>query len=418
MTKQYSPRHFFRNVSNELLAAYFLSKQTLTGFDFQGLPEAKIDPLYDEWVNLPDTQRQLMEGDFREIHAMAREGATKAFIDEAKYHGEDISGDLSRLQNHCDRAFWIFLNRRHYWQGATCFLHVDTIAASFWIRRTDIPIKKPNLTRSRIAKLEKAVGQFFHEQQGRGCNCHIEHYRRNDLLYLFAYPEDYTQARVEWVDQQFERPSRTPAFEVIFAYSQNDGTLDIMLRRDRKVVEHLQNLFVEIILNSSMTQPLKVDKVYELNKLKNRNFPFVFPPTSSIADVRVKRLRFSNKFGGGERIILEAHPDDNRDAIFRLMDKTFDLGNPLADYQITQVSLKVTFKEMLQSRRLRHKTVDISYPDSCSLKHEGSDLEIRQMLLDSGLEVRRDPQKDGDLSADVPEKSEQGISPSSKKKAV
>ncbi len=102
-----------------------------------------------------------------------------------------------------------------------------------------------------------------------------------------------------------------------------------MLRRDRKVVEQLQNLFVEIILNSSLTQPVKVDKVYELNKLKNRNFPFVFPPTSSIADVRVKRLRFSNKFGGGERIILEAQPDDNRDAIFRLMDKTFDLGTRL-----------------------------------------------------------------------------------------
>ena len=52
------------------------------------------------------------------------------------------------------------------------------------------------------------------------------------------------------------------------------------------------------------------------------------------------------------------------------------------------------------------------------MKHEGSDLEIRRMLLDSGLEVRRDPQKDGDLSAGVPEKSEQGISPSSKKKVV
>ena len=158
------------------------------------------------------------------------------------------------------------------------------------------------------------------------------------------------------------------------------------------MVEQLQNLFVEIILNSSLTQPVKVDKVYELNKLKKRNFPFVFPPTSGIVDVRVRRLRFSNKFGGGERIILEAQPDDNRDAIFRLMDKTFDSRNPIADYQITQVSLKVTFKEMLQSRRLRHKTVDISYPDICSLKHDGSDLEIRRMLLDSGLEVRRDPQ--------------------------
>ena len=203
MAKQYNPRHFFRNVSNELLAAYFVSKQTLTGFDFQGLPEAKINPLYTEWGNLPDAQRQDMESDFREIHSMAHEGAAKAFIDEAKYHEEDISGDLSRLPNHFDRAFWTFLNRPHYWQGATRFLHVDMIAASFWIRRTDIPQEKPKLSGSRITGLEQAVGQFFYEQQGRGRNCHIEHYRRNDLLYLFAYPEDYTQASVEWVEQQF-----------------------------------------------------------------------------------------------------------------------------------------------------------------------------------------------------------------------
>ncbi len=196
MAKQYNPRHFFRNVSNELLAAYFVSKQTLTGFDFQGLPEAKINPLYTEWGNLPDAQRQDMESDFREIHSMAHEGAAKAFIDEAKYHEEDISSDLSRLPNHFDRAFWTFLNRPHYWQGATRFLHVDMIAASFWIRRTDIPQEKPKLSGSRITGLEQAVGQFFYEQQGRGRNCHIEHYRRNDLLYLFAYPEDYTQASV------------------------------------------------------------------------------------------------------------------------------------------------------------------------------------------------------------------------------
>ena len=55
-----------------------------------------------------------------------------------------------------------------------------------------------------------------------------------------------------------------------------------MLRRDRKVVEQLQNLFGEIILNSSLTQPVKVDKVYELNKLKKRNFPFVFHPPAAL----------------------------------------------------------------------------------------------------------------------------------------
>lgn len=44
---------------------------------------------------------------------------------------------------------------------------------------------------------------------------------------FFAYPEDYSQRGIEWVRGELKPRPHTPAFEVIFVYSQTEGKLDI-----------------------------------------------------------------------------------------------------------------------------------------------------------------------------------------------
>jgi hypothetical protein len=55
-----------------------------------------------------------------------------------------------------------------------------------------------------IRQLEQNLSNYFHKMQGRGENCKVDCYNRNDLDYFFAYPEDYAQARVEWVGKEFK----------------------------------------------------------------------------------------------------------------------------------------------------------------------------------------------------------------------
>ena len=67
----------------------------------------------------------------------------------------------------------------------------------------------------------------------------VEAFRRGELDYFFAYPEDYSQQSIEWVNGQFDRRPHNPAFEVIYVYSQKDGSLDLnfrgLLQGDRAV---------------------------------------------------------------------------------------------------------------------------------------------------------------------------------------
>ena len=81
--------------------------------------------------------------------------------------------------------------------------------------------------------LAAGLSTYFRRTEGRGTHCVVEPVRRGTLDYFFAYPEDYAQHRVEWVDGQFGQRPHHPAFEVIYVYSQSDGTLDVNIRGAR-----------------------------------------------------------------------------------------------------------------------------------------------------------------------------------------
>jgi hypothetical protein len=218
----------------------------------------------------------------------------------------------------------------------------------------------------------------------------VECYRRNELDYFFAYPEDYSQASIEWIDSEFARLPRTPAFEVIFVYSQDDGTLEIFLRGNKKPVPDLQKIFAETILKIALGPDIKDEKIYHLNPLKQKNFQFVSDPASGIEAVLICKLRLTKFMGKKERITLEADPTYNPNAVYDLLDKIQNKSMRLSSFNITQVGLKVFFSPALGSTKRRTRSFDISYPNSCNLKQDGRDLIIRKMLAASGLEPREE----------------------------
>lgn len=387
MARQYNPQRFFRQAPNNLLEQYFKEKGVLAEIKFKELTETKIKTIYEAWLALPEKQRSDIEKDFREIDCLATEGGTKAIIDEADWHKEELGPIFSELKSFHDRAFWTFLKRQTYWKGALQFHYADTIPLSYWRKRKNIP-KKPALVDPKdIERLEQAISQYFYNKQGRGKNCIVECYKRNDLDYFFAYPEDYAQANIEWVENKFERPPRTPAFEVIFVYSQTAGTLDIYFRGPIKpVLPALQKIFGEIILKVVLEPDEKDDRVYDLNPFKSNNFQFNFDRASGIEDVLVKKLRLSSKFIKNEKIILEADPINNRHAIYDLLNKVLGHNIRLDNYYITQVGLKVFFYPEPGSSQGKTRSFDVSFPNSCSLKQDGRDLIIRKMLAASGVE--------------------------------
>lgn len=386
MARDYQPRRFFRAAPNALLKRYFDDKGVLSDVDFAALKETKVEPIYEAWLTLPDEARNEMERDFQEVDDLATVGGIKAIQDEAKHHGEDLSGPFDKLKGPHARALWTLLERPNYWRGAVYFHRADTVPGSFWRRRKNVPRAPANYAEdsAEVRALEQMLGNYFHRMQGRGQNCKVECYRRDERDYFFAYPEDYAQASVEWAGKKLDRRVHHPAFEVIFVYSQVDGTLDVYLAGDRKPVPDLEAIFAQAILKAELPPDETDERVYALEQLCSRDFQFAYGPESGITSVAVRRVRMK-VHGRSENITLESDPSHNKQAVFDLLDKVAK-GIPLSQMAVTKVGVTVTFAHTPGARRQPTRTFDIAYPNSCNLKHDGRDLIIRKMLSDSGIE--------------------------------
>lgn len=402
MGRHYSTRDFFRQMPNALLATYFASRDALAQVDFAALKETRIESLFAAWLELPESQRNAMDAELREIHALGCEKGWCAIRDEAAWHFREaperraeFMEKLSALGSHSERAMVTFLDHPEYWPGATLFYHADTL--SYWRKRKGLPHRPASVHEDGRNALADDIRNYFHRTEGRGKNCVVEAYRRGNLDYFFAYPEDYSQQSVEWINGTFDRKPHNPAFEVVYVYSQKGGTLDLNFRGSLKAVEPLQGMFATAILNLPELPPDPRDnRVYDLNPLRERNFQFVREPASGIERVAVKKLRLTSRIKRGDRITLEADPSRNPHAVYDLLDQVGQALR-LKLYDVTQVEISAFIKTAVDkpSKRISFR---ITHPNSCSLKYDDLDLRLREMLTASEIEPRNPSQESVDES--------------------
>ena len=394
MARHYSTKDFFRHMPNALLARYFAARSVFGQFDFAAMSETRHDELFAAWLALPDAQRNAMDAEFRDIFEMSCEKGCIAILDEAQWHlDQDADPNaattfaemLAARVNHYERAMVTYLDHNTFWRGAMHFHHADNLI--HWRKRKNLPHNAAAVDAASIQGLADRIRIYFHHTEGRGNNCVVEPYRRGGLDYFFAYPEDYSQQSPEWDNGQFGIRPHNPAFEVVFVYSQSEGSLNLNYRGSYKAIEPLQIMFAETILQlPELPSDPKDSRVYELGPLRQRNFEFTYDLSSGIESVVVKKLRLSSRATKGERISLEADTSQDPQAVYALLDR-IQTAMPMALYSVTQVDLAVT---MVVEADRPPKTVNIriTYPNSCSLRYDELGLKLRDMLSASGIEPR------------------------------
>ena len=387
-TKHYSPKRFFRDVPPNYLELYFSGKGLLQGFDYGALAEGDVDALYTAWEALPEEARAESEQDFKEIDALACEGGIKAVIDDAEWYGEEklLLEGMEPLRSFHEKAFWIFLEHKKYWIAANAFFHADSIHTRSWRKRINLPRTAAKVDPDSIQLLEKNLVHFFHDREGRGKNCKVDCYKRGKLDYFFAYPEDYPQTRIVWELRDLKRQLETPAFEIIFIFNSEQGTLELYLDGARKIIPELQTIFASAILDYELQEDEKDNRVYDLNPLKSADISFQYDAETAITNVAVKKLRLKIQ-GTNQRVTLEADTSKNPMAVYEMLagvKKSF----PASSLMVTQVGIVVTFAPSANRSKPRTRTFEIGWPNSCSLKYDDNDLAIRKMLADSGIEPR------------------------------
>ncbi len=389
MTRHYSTRDFFRQMPNALLARYFVSREVLAGFDFTAIRETKIEPLFEAWMAVPEARRAKLEVELREISDMSNEKGVKAIIDEALFHLDE--GDkhaafvesLMALPGHHDRSMTTFLDYPELWRGSTRLYHADTL--SYWRKRKNLPKVNARTEAANIEALSDAIKAYFFATDGRAKNCHVECYRRGDLEYFFAFPEDYPVNEPEWAGDKLDLQSRHPPFEIIFVWSAKDGRLDLNISGDRKAVESLQAIFAKAILGCDELPEDPADsRVYDLFPLRRKDFAFTWSPASGIESVRINKLRLA--LSNGRKLTLEANPKNDPQAVYKLLDKLAP-SVPSHEYTVSQVGITATVK-VAATAPSKTVTFQVTFPNSCSLKHDEIGMKLRAMLELSGIEPR------------------------------
>ena len=392
MTRHYSFKVFFRQMPNALLARYFQSRALFEDMDFAAMMEGKPDGLFTAWLGLPDHQRNAIDAEFLDIFEMSCEKGFRAIIDEASWHLQETADalqsfveEMSALSNHYERAMVTFLDHNVFWRGATRFYHADTLP--YWRKRKNLLHQQAAVDESSTQELARQICNYFHRSEGRGKNCVVECFRRGEFDYFFAYPEDYSQQSIEWVNGQFDRRPHNPAFEVVYVYSQKDGSLDLNFRGPYKAVEPLQGMFATAILKLDELPPDPKDtRIYDLAPLLKRSFNFRYEVGSGIEEVTVKKLRLSSRVKKGDRITLEADTSKNHEAVYDLLDRIAKV-TPLYLYNVTQVELAASVA-LDADKPAKRVTIRITYPNSCSLKYDEMGLKLRDMLEASEIEPK------------------------------
>ena len=392
MSRHYSTRSFFRQVPDELLARYFKGRALFGELNVAEMSETGPEALLAAWGELPERQRRELEAEFRQVFEMSCEKGIRTLLDEARRcwpegsrELEGFIGTLSSQPGHLHRAMAALLDHRECWSRAARYHHPQGTAC--WRKRKHLGHRPAATDAASLKYLADLIRTYFHRSEGRGNHCLVESFHRGGLDHFHAYPEDYSRQEIEWVDGTLGLRPHRPAFEVVFVYSQREGSLDLSCPGPYRAVRPLQEMFAKAILKLDRLPDGPGDtQVYDLNPLLRRSFEFVYGADRGIEAVAVRNLRLSSRAGEGNRISAEAESSSRPEALHDLLDS--------AGRSISFESCSITRAELVarvaagDGGSAGTVRILLASPASCSLDYGERGRKLRAMLENSGLEPR------------------------------
>ncbi len=365
----FNPKRVLRQISNPLKKIFFERQGHALPVEWDRITHTQIDEVFHAWQALPDAPRKQIEIILHDVDEMATDDGIRVLIEEGQYHGTDPAKDLEAMDSRFDRAMWVFLNRPEIWNGAVMFARADGVAAGrSWTKRGDMPVADPKRGKQDVAKLAAALSAFYRERQGRGHHCHVEHFvRGGEQDYYFVYLSDYADTHINFDEKgELQRTPDRRAFEIVFAYERDAGSLEMFAKGGKKVVEPLQGIFARVILGRDLPPADPNVKPYRLDHLMDRAFGFPTDPGDGIEEVSLRRMRLSIIGNRRRRILLEPDAEAGREAIYDMLERDLNRQNlPRSILHVTKVTLQMRFNGDGNGHPLMF---DVAYPSSCNLK--------------------------------------------------
>ena len=391
MARDYTLSFFLRQTPWELLKEYFDGRGILTDVDFTDLKKREHEPVLEAIEALDDGTRATIDRDFQEIFELATPQGARVMVDEAAILELDIAGMIEAMENHFQRAMWLFLNKTQ--GGTNMFETCLTLSSVERLRYNqsrslkDLPAKDPGHDAATLEEMTNAL-RVIYARQGRGYKCKVEHYRRPnpDRHYYVALPEDYATSGLQYDGDTLVRIPRKSVFQVVYIFRPKEGLLEMSAPGDKREIRELQEVFCRYALGMPHAPDVKSERCYELNGLKDRAVKFPTDPKDGFKKVEVMALRL-NQAGNKRRSILVSQDPGGNESLHDWLDRVLDATKvPLRMLDVSQAKIRAEWYPE-QGKKARTLTFTLSLPDSSSLKDLPHHEQIKKYLKDWKLAV-------------------------------
>ncbi len=381
MVPRHTPKLFLRQAPNSLLRRYFESKGLLSHIPWDGLKETKIEPVHLAILELPEADRREIGRDFRAISDLASPRGSALLIRLARERGVDLTGPEWRNSNGYARALLALLDHPGIFEEARTVVRWEFLPRSSMDKRNGLPPMTPDTSPAALARFAAAVSEYYREEQGRGEHCQVEHFRQHGHIhYFFAYPSDYLKTFLGYEDDgELARRDWKPAFEVVTAFDEHCGTLELCAGGGRKVRSELAARFARSLLQLEQLPEVLPEAEYKLQLLLDRDFAFPTRPEDNIDLTRVTSLRVRWPGVGRRLVTFEVDGRDVHASVHRLIDEVLaGSAVTLNELVVVDVWLQAIFSG--GKRRGRSISFHISAPSSCSLEDSPEELTLKDCL--------------------------------------
>lgn len=371
MAKPFDPRKVLKHVANSLLREFFSRRGELAGVPWDDLTEHRIDPIFEGWQALPERQKLEVQVILRDIHELADHRGLAVLAEEILWRCPERADEFKAQVSKADKAMWMYLHVPAAFDEAAMFARADALAAGrYWNRRNGLPKMQITVDQAMREKLAQALTSFYGPTQMRGRHCHVVHYPRSGGSdYFFAYLDDYPDKRLVFDGDGDEPTVRADryAFENVFVYNGDDGSMELFAQGGKKVREPLQAAFCQAVLGEDIDPADPLRPSFRLDHLLTRDFPLPTDPQDGVEEARIARLRLA-PHGSGGYIEIKADPKAHPNDIYRKMERWLDAGiiTP-GGARVLQTTFHLKFLHDGPGRQPT-LTFDVLVPDSCNLK--------------------------------------------------
>lgn len=377
---EFSLSTFLRMIPNYLLHDYFEHRSIPLSVDPRDFGEHTIEPVLKAIEVLEPAARNQVDVDFQDIFAIANKDGSTVLHEEDERRGLELKETLDDLPSYQARAMWVFLYPDHggvnLFELCSHYTQVDRLTRHQARRRKHLPRMVPLFDERTLQEMEDRLRRFY-RPQGRGYHCRIEyHYRAHAPRHCYcAYPEDHAAAELIYEGGDLQPRQRRPAFELVFLYDEEEGTLDLAGEGIGGDIHLLHEIFCLTALGMTSAPEATREKCYSLGGLLG-TFSFPTDPSDGIETVEVIQLSLHPRGQPNRSIIAQV----NEGPMEEWLAQSLALDRiPLALWEVTAAKLRVTFAG--QDGKAGKKVVfTISTPDRCSLKDHPHDRLIQGYL--------------------------------------